>query len=82
VFRRACLKVELRHIGNVAGHTRERERNAQRRRKIVLLPVSDTVAGRSSFSAAAGCRDSYSTAIVHGIVLQKASRQISAMMKT
>jgi len=30
----------------------------------------------------AECRDGYSAAIVHDIVLQKAARQISAMRKT
>jgi len=49
--------------------------------KIVLRPASDTETGGGSFSAGAGCRNGYSTAIAHGIVLQKAARQICAMMK-
>jgi len=36
---------------------------------------------RQQFLRGPGCRNGYSSAMVHGIVLQKAARQISAMLK-
>jgi hypothetical protein len=47
------FKAELRLLGTRLV-IQENGKNAQRRRKIVLLPVTDTEARRSSFSAGVG----------------------------